>query len=124
MEILKKRLRQLREDNNMTQSDIGAIIGVQKGAISYYESGTNMPSFDDLTKIADHFDKSLDFFAGRDFQTIVDDREGYNNTKYIKKVSFCNEEVRFIKEIRKNSNLHSQLIDNPENLVARMKIKL
>lgn len=119
MDILCKRLKQLREEKNLTQEDIGAIIGVQKGAVSYYESGRNMPSIEDLTKIADEYNKSLDYFAGRDYYIINDSGEDYG-----KSIRMSKEEVRFIKELRKDMRLHSDLIENPENLVNRMKIKL
>lgn len=119
MDILCKRLKQLREDNGLTQDEFGSIIGVQKGAISYYESGRNMPSIEDLSKLADHFNKSLDYFAGRDYYIVSE-----TGAEYGKRVSLNKEEVRFIKEIRKDSRLYSDLVDNPESLVKRMKIKL
>lgn len=119
MDILCKRLKQLREEKNLTQDDIGLVIGVKKGAVSYYESGRNLPSIVDLTKLADEYDKSLDYFAGRDYYAISENIEEYG-----KKISLSNEEVKFIMELRKDIRLYSQLIENPENLVGRMKIKL
>lgn len=119
MDILCKRLKQLREEEKLTQEEIGMVIGVKKGAVSYYENGRNMPSVEDLTKLADRFNKSLDYFAGRDYFVISDASEEYN-----KKISLCREEVKFIEELRKDNHLYSELINNPENLVNRMKIKL
>ena len=94
MEILCKRLKQLREENDLTQDDIGLVIGVKKGAVSYYESGRNLPSIVDLTKLADEYDKSLDYFVGRDYNI-----SDCNNELYGEKIRLSKEEVRFIKEL-------------------------
>lgn len=119
MEILCKRLKELRKDNGLTQDQMGAIIGVKKGAISYYEKGRNNPSMEDLSKFADHFDISLDYFAGRDYQVVSDNREQYG-----RKIRLSKEEVRFIKKIRDNVHLHNMVMENPENVVTRMQNRL
>jgi len=120
MEILCRRLKELREENNLTQEELGKIIGVKKGAISYYESGKTKISVEDLAKLASEFNKSMDYFVGHDYYVIGDELDGYGNNI----INMCNEEVRFIKAIRKESVLYQELLKSPENLVSRMKIKL
>lgn len=119
MEVLCRRLRELRKDHGLTQEQMGAIIGVHKGTISYYEKGRNRPSMEDLSKFADHFNISLDYFAGRDYQVITDNREPYG-----RKIRLSREEVRFIKKLRGDVRLHNMVLENPENLVDRMQLRL
>lgn len=119
MEILCKRLKKLREELNLSQEDVGRVIGVNKSAISYYEKGRNIPSIEYLAKLAEYYNKSLDYFVGHDYYAISD-----NDADYGKRVKLSNEEIKFIQEIRKDNKLYSQLLDNPENLVGRMQIKL
>ena len=117
MNILSKRIKQLRINNEMTQEEFGKIINVKKGTISYYESGRNEPSIETLSILADYFNVSLDYFAGRDHYMITDGPSNYGS-------SICEEELKFIKEIRGITKLHNDMLDNPENLVSRMKLKL
>lgn len=59
------RLRELREENDMTQEQLGKLLNVTKQAVYSYEKGENEPSFDSLIKIADIFNVSLDYLLGR-----------------------------------------------------------
>lgn len=60
-----ERLKELREDLKITQEELGNLINVSKQAISQYERDENQPSFENLVKIADKFDVSLDYLLGR-----------------------------------------------------------
>lgn len=119
MEVLCKRLKKLRKDHGLTQEQMGTIINVKKGTISYYENGRNRPSIEDLSKFADHLNISLDYFVGRDYQVITDNTEVYG-----RKIRLSKEEVRFIKKLRGDVRLHNMVLENPENLVDRMQIRL
>lgn len=59
-EILKK----LRKGRGMTQSELGAKIGLSKAVISKYETGLGYPSFDVLIRIAQFFGVSTDYMLG------------------------------------------------------------
>lgn len=64
--ILKSnKIRFLRVQRNMTQADLGTIIGLGPGAIGNYERGEADPSIEHLTKLADFFEVSIDFLIGR-----------------------------------------------------------
>ena len=118
MEIVCQRLKKLREEQNLTQEELGKVIGVKKGAVSYYENGINRISVEDLAKLAEKYNKSMDYFVGHDCYGISEEHDLYN------KINISNEELRFLKAIRKEHKLYVELLENPENLVNRMKIKL
>lgn len=66
--FLKKlglRLKSLRNDKGITQTDLGNIVNVGKSTISQYESGISSPDYDILQKLADYFNVSLDYLLGR-----------------------------------------------------------
>lgn len=65
MEIVAKRLRQLREGMNISQTKIGKLLGVPQSSIYRYEYGQSSPSFENMVKFADYFDVSLDYLFGR-----------------------------------------------------------
>ncbi len=56
----RERLKMLRKQKNITQSDLAQTLNYGYTAISNYESGRNEPSITDLKKIASFFDVSMD----------------------------------------------------------------
>ena len=60
-----KRLKDLREENDMTQSDLSKIFGIARSNISKYESGELEPNIEILNKYADYFRCSVDYLLGR-----------------------------------------------------------
>ena len=63
--LLSKRLKELRFQNNYSQSDVAASIGCTNQSISNYESGKRTPGIPDLIALADFYDVSIDFLVGR-----------------------------------------------------------
>jgi len=59
------RIKDLREDNDITQKDLAERLNIAKSTLSGYENGTSEPSFQILFKIADIFHVSLDYILGR-----------------------------------------------------------
>ncbi|MBC8588917.1 helix-turn-helix domain-containing protein [Paratissierella segnis] len=60
-----KRLKELREEKNITQVRMGIELGVSQETISGYEIGKAMPPADMLVKLADILDTSVDYILGR-----------------------------------------------------------
>lgn len=64
-ESFSDRLKSLRAEKNLKQSELAAIIGVRNTAISMMESGERGPSAEVLCALADYFNVSLDYLVGR-----------------------------------------------------------
>ena len=60
-----KRLKELREEKNITQVRMGIELRVSQETISGYEIGKAMPPADMLVKLADILDTSVDYILGR-----------------------------------------------------------
>lgn len=60
-----KKLRLLREANNLTQKQMANILSVTQKSISTYENGLTEPDISTMIKIADFFDVSLDYLLDR-----------------------------------------------------------
>ena len=58
-------LRQTLEGKGVTQGELASLIGVTPQTVSQYCSGASEPSFDNLVKIADKLDVSVDYLLGR-----------------------------------------------------------
>jgi repressor LexA len=59
-----QRIKEAREQNRMTQSELGKLLGYTSVAITNYEKGKRKISIDDLEKIAQVTGKPLTFFLG------------------------------------------------------------
>ena len=75
LEILSKRLKELRIENNYSQYEIANIIGIAQVTYSHYELGRRSVSIQNLVKIAQIYNVSTDYLLG-----ISDDKLGQNST--------------------------------------------
>ena len=74
-----KRIRDLREDDDLTQEYVAkTILNCTRSAYSKMESGTRLISIDDLIKLADFYNVSLDYLVGR-----VDNKEDHLMTSSV-----------------------------------------
>lgn len=60
------RIRALREERGIRQTDLAEAIGVALTTISGYELGTRTPRIDVLTKIAEYFGVTPNYLLGED----------------------------------------------------------
>ena len=59
-----KRLRDLREDHDMSQTQIAKMIGMSQTGYSKYETGENDIPTTILIKLARYYNTSIDFLLG------------------------------------------------------------
>lgn len=59
------RIRDLREDADLTQAAVGKAIGVSQRTYAYYESGQRMIPPWVLCALADFYHTSIDYLVGR-----------------------------------------------------------
>ncbi len=59
------RIRNLREDKDMTQTDIAQILKMSQTGYSKYETGENDIPTNILIKLADYYDVSIDYLLNR-----------------------------------------------------------
>ena len=59
------RLKELREEKNLTQWDVANGIQTSQRNIGRWENGEVIPSADVVVKLADYFDVSADYLLGR-----------------------------------------------------------
>lgn len=59
-----ERLRDLREDNDLTQAEIAKILGTTPQKVSEYENGNLVMKIDKYIKLAKYYNVSLDYITG------------------------------------------------------------
>ncbi len=63
--IIFERIKNLREDADLTQSDISKHLNISQRAYSHYENGTREIPTNILIEIADYYDVSVDYLLER-----------------------------------------------------------
>lgn len=58
------RLKELRLSKNINQKDFAVIIGVSQPTLSQWETGKTQIDYDNLQKLSDYFNVSIDFILG------------------------------------------------------------
>ena len=68
-----KRIRDLREDNDMTQDDLASQLGIGKRTLLRYESGVSEPTISVLISLSLLFNVSVDYIIGTKDTTEIDE---------------------------------------------------
>lgn len=67
------RLKELRKQKNLTQAELSQLLNIKQQYYSRYETGIAEPNIENLIKLADFYNVSIDYLVGRD----------WNNKAYI-----------------------------------------
>lgn len=68
------RLKELREQRGISQTELANFLGVVRSTICQYEKGNRMPDSNILGKLADYFNVSVDYLLGRDNASFPDEK--------------------------------------------------
>ena len=71
-----KRIRDLREDNDLNQTQVAKMLGMSQTGYSKYETGENDIPTSVLIKLAEFYNTSIDYLLG---QTDKKERYWYKN---------------------------------------------
>jgi len=64
-QVLFPRMKDMRDDSDLTQKEIAAILGISQTVYSRYERGFQTIPLEHLMKLADYYHVSLDYLTGR-----------------------------------------------------------
>lgn len=74
-----KRLKELREDRDLSQNFIAELLGMKQQQYSRYENGINEMPFEYVVKLAKFYNISIDYLA-----ELTDDPQAYKRKKIYK----------------------------------------
>lgn len=64
-DAIRQTLIELRTERNMTQTDVGKIVGKSKTAVASWEQGKSMPDAETLWRLSRYYEKTIDYMYGR-----------------------------------------------------------
>ena len=112
------RLKKLRKDKGLTQTELGNMLGVGKSAVCCYEKETRGPSSETIIDLVNIFAVSSDYILGTDDIAVV------TVGKDKKYVPMTEEEVKFISELKKDKMVYDILFENPKRGADLIKKKI
>ena len=64
--LFSERLRELRQNKGLSQSQLADALNISKSAISMYELGKREPDLENLEGIADFFNVDINYLIGKE----------------------------------------------------------
>ncbi len=65
MKIFAERLKELREENKLSQMQLAKATGLSQTAIGHWENEERIPNAKAVVTLADYFDVTTDYLLGR-----------------------------------------------------------
>ena len=112
------RLKELRKNKGLTQSELCNLLGVTKASICCYEKETRTPPVETIIDMMTLYNVSSDYLIGADNIVVVEDKDVKKNEV------ISNEEFEFIKELRKNKYLAEILLEDPKRSIELIDKKI
>ena len=100
------RIKELREEKNISQLELAKKLNLTQQSISLYEKGDREPSIEVLKSIANFFNVSLDYLLGKsDIRNYDEDEKEFRFAFHKETEGMTDEEIkdalRFYKEMKK-----------------------
>lgn len=115
--IIGERIKEARKKKNLSQQQLGDMLGVSKVSICGYENGVRIPTIENFVQLLDILDLSADYLLGRDISVVSEEDEEY-------KIKLSTIDIKIIKELRNNSLLHNKLREDPKRTIELINRKL
>ena len=99
------RIKELREEKNISQLELAKKLNLTQQSISLYEKGDREPSIDVLKSIANFFNVSLDYLLGKsDIRNYDEDEKEFRFAFHKETEGMTDEEIKdalsFYKEMK------------------------
>ncbi len=112
------RLRALRKQKHLTQTELGEMLGLDKSTICCYEKETRQPPLENIIDFMQIFNVTADYLLGVDHLIKVVEDDNYEA------VPMSNDEIKFIEELRKDKTVYDILLENPKRGADLIKHRL
>ena len=115
--VVGKRIKELRANAEISQQELGDLVGVSKVSISGYESGNRIPSLEILIEIANYFNISLDYLVGREIKAYNEDDNRFVGC-------IAEPDIEIINEIKHYPILYNNILKNISKAVKNMSKRI
>lgn len=106
------RIKELRNEKGLLQSDIAKYIGKSERIVGFYEKGERDPNTDTLLKLSELFDVSIDYILGK------------SNVKNSKTINLNDIDIAFASGLKGLNKENQETLKNiMEGLLAKQELE-
>ena len=115
--LIGERIKIERIKRNLSQEQLGKLLGVSKVSICGYETGNRIPNMDTFIKLIDILDIDPNYLLGRDTNVINEKDESYV-------IKMAKDDIIIVNEIKKNRVLYNRLGHDPSRTIELISRKI
>lgn len=115
--FIGERLREARMAKNLSQQQLGDMMGVSKVSVCGYEKGNRVPSNKNFLQLVELLEVTPDYLLGRDVFAVSEGEEKYQHV-------IANEDITILNEFKKHPKLYQMLYNEPARTVELIDRKL
>ena len=115
--LIGERIKQERLKRNLTQQELGDMLGVSKVSICGYETGSRTPTVDTFLKLIQILSLTPDYALGLDIEVVAEKDEEYH-------VVMAKEDMIIIEEIKKHRELYNKICSDPKRNIELISRKM
>ena len=116
--LVGSRLKEARKNKNLSQEQLGELLGLSKATISLYESEKRNPSLENIVEMMYILGVTADYLLGTDVIVEIKDEK---TPKYR---TLTKEEMAFLNELRKDRILYEILFTDHKRGVEIIKQRI
>ncbi|MBQ6841529.1 MAG: helix-turn-helix transcriptional regulator [Bacilli bacterium] len=116
--LVGARLKEARKSKNLSQEQLGELLGLSKSAISLYESEKRNPNLENIVEMMYILGVSADYLLGTD---VIVEVQNASTPSY---QTLTKEEMAFINELRKDRILYEILFTDHKRGVEIIKQRI
>ncbi len=111
---INEKIKELREEKNLSQYKISSLLEIQRYTYANWEQGRSEPSSEQLIKLADFFNVSIDYLVGREDDYVkpqVESTLSYREQKLLRAFSQLDddEKDKIIEDCEYFANKHTKV---------------
>lgn len=110
------RLKELRKKENISLQTLSSLVDISFSSLSAYERGARKPKYEQLEKLANHFNVDVSYLIGEsnvpnstfDIDYILDNHVSVSDQKQLRKAEFINDSLKMGHLVLSNATLPKQ----------------
>lgn len=115
MVIFQKRLKEKREERELTQEELGKGIFVSKQEVCLYEKGKRTPPLEVLIRMANFLETDFLWLIGMELTTPKSEN---------RIVNLSEDDIKIIEALKKDSDLYLKFLESPDRAISEISKKL
>lgn len=115
--LIGERIKSERIKKDLSQEQLGKLLGVSKVSVCGYETGNRIPNMATFIKLVDILDIDPNYLLGRDTNVINDKDESYV-------IKMAKDDIIIVNEIKKNRVLYNRLCHDPSRTIELISRKI